>query len=337
MVSNVIDNNTADAFIKLHNQVAGELEAVDAKITERLFSHIKLIPEISGHIVSSGGKRIRPMLTLACAKLCGYEGERHIGLASCVELIHTATLLHDDVIDESKLRRGKACANIIWGNKESILVGDFLLSRSFEFMVEDGSIEVLRILSNASSVISSGEILQLTIAGNLDASLDDYLEVIRSKTAALFSAACEVGAVISDSSNEKQQALQNYGTNLGIAFQLADDILDYSTPKDGRGKQKGDDFREGKITLPIVLTYNEASDAEKAFLSKCFSEHIGLDDNDTFNKCCDLIAKYNGLDKTIKLAQSYAEKAKNSLQIFSENGLKNNLIELVDFCVKRAF
>ena len=250
----------------LTNLVADDLRDVNELIIRYMDSPVVLIPQLASHLVAAGGKRLRPVLTLASAKMCGYaDGNRHIALAACVEFIHTATLLHDDVVDESGLRRGLASANAVFGNKASVLVGDFLFSRSFELMVEDGSLDVLRILSHASSVIAEGEVLQLITSNDTETSETAYLDVIRAKTAQLFAAACRIGAVVADRPRVEEEALETYGMNLGIAFQLIDDVLDFSAEQAKLGKTVGDDFREGKITLPIILAFRRGDNEERAF------------------------------------------------------------------------
>ena len=245
--------------------VEDDLSQVNTVIMQRMQSPVTMIPQLAGHIVAAGGKRLRPVLTLASAKMCGYGGKRHISLAACVEFIHTATLLHDDVVDESELRRGSSSANAIWGNQASVLVGDFLFSRSFELMVEDGSLDVLRILSNASSVSAEGEVMQLMTANDTETGETAYLAVIQAKTAKLFAAACRIGAVVADRPKVEEDALDTYGLNLGIAFQLIDDVLDYSAKQAELGKTIGDDFREGKITLPTILAFRRGGDEERTF------------------------------------------------------------------------
>ena len=237
----------------IHGLVLEDLKRVNQVIVDHMQSPVTLIPQLAGHLVAAGGKRLRPVLTLAAAKLCGYDGQRHIPLAACVEFIHTATLLHDDVVDESMLRRGRDSANALWGNQPSVLVGDFLFARAFELMVADGSLKVLKILSKASSVIAEGEVLQLMTTNDTATSEEAYLEVIRAKTATLFAAAAQIGAVVADRPKVEEEALESYGMNLGIAFQLIDDVLDYSAVQAELGKTVGDDFREGKISLPVVL------------------------------------------------------------------------------------
>ena len=249
-----------DALVDL---VEDDLKAVNRTIIARMNSPVALIPQLAGHVVAAGGKRLRPLLTLAATKLCGYLGERHIRLATCVEFIHTATLLHDDVVDDSALRRGQSSANAIWGNQSSVLVGDFLFSRAFELMIEDGSLKVLQILSRASSVIAEGEVHQLLTSNDTETSEAQYLEVIQAKTAELFAAAARIGAVVAERPDVEEEALRVYGLNLGIAFQLIDDVLDYSARQQELGKTVGDDFREGKITLPVILAFRRGDDGER--------------------------------------------------------------------------
>ncbi|MEE8259059.1 MAG: polyprenyl synthetase family protein, partial [Sphingomonadales bacterium] len=245
--------------------VAGDMNKVNAIILEMMESKVVLIPQLAGHLIASGGKRLRPLLTLASARLVRYEGKRHCNLAACIEFIHTATLLHDDVVDDSELRRGKESANTLWGNKPSVLVGDFLFSRAFEIMVADGSLRVLKILSTASSVIAEGEVMQLLTANNPETTEDTYMDVINAKTAGLFAAACEIAPVVAERPKKEEEALRAYGQNLGIAFQLIDDALDYSAKEAVLGKTVGDDFREGKVTLPIILAVRRGSKKEREF------------------------------------------------------------------------
>src|SRR3954463_4325578 len=256
------DGSALDALSAL---VADDLECVNRLIIERMHSPVALIPQLAGHIVAAGGKRLRPMLTLGASRVCGYRGERHHNPAAWVEFIHTAPLLHDDVVDESALRRGLATANSVWGNKPSVLVGDFLFSRAFKLMVEDGSLKVLDILSSASAVIAEGEVHQLVTSNDLDTTEDDYLAVIRAKTAELFAAAARIGAVVADRPQAEEDALGRFGLNLGISFQLIDDALDYAASQAALGKTVGDDFREGKITLPVILAFRRGSAEERQF------------------------------------------------------------------------
>ena len=320
---------------ELYDLVGEDLKAVNALILERMQSPVTLIPQLAGHIIAAGGKRLRPMLTLAAARLCGYAGERHIALAGCVEFIHTATLLHDDVVDQSDLRRGLDTANAVWGNKASVLVGDFLFSRAFQVMVEDGSLEVLKILSNASAVIAEGEVRQLMTSNNTDTSEEDYLEVIRSKTAALFAAACRIGAVIADRPTSEAEALGRYGRSLGIAFQLVDDVLDYSARQAELGKTVGDDFLEGKITLPVVLAFQRGDDKDKVFWRRCL-EDLEQEDGDLEHAIA-LMERYDALDESLERARHYADEARRALSIFPNTTERHVLTNVVDFCVERAY
>ena len=320
----------------LHGLVKNDLAAVNRRIIEKMQSPVALIPQLAGHIIAAGGKRLRPMLTLASARLCGYgEGERHCALAACVEFIHTATLLHDDVVDESLLRRGQESANAVWGNQASVLVGDFLFSRSFELMVEDGSLEVLRILSNASAVIAEGEVLQLVTTNDTGTGEADYLEVIRCKTATLFAAAAKIGAVVAGRPEAEQQALADYGMNLGIAFQLIDDLLDYSALQAQLGKTVGDDFREGKMSLPIVLAFARANDEEREFWTRTM-ERMEQEEGD-LGQAIALLQKHGVLDETAARARDYAVRAKQALAAFPESEIRAAMMEAVDFAVDRAY
>ena len=320
----------------LHGLVKNDLAAVNRRIIEKMQSPVALIPQLAGHIIAAGGKRLRPMLTLASARLCGYgEGERHCALAACVEFIHTATLLHDDVVDESLLRRGQESANAVWGNQASVLVGDFLFSRSFELMVEDGSLEVLRILSNASAVIAEGEVLQLVTTNDTGTGEADYLEVIRCKTATLFAAAAEIGAVVAGRPEAEQQALADYGMNLGIAFQLIDDLLDYSALQAQLGKTVGDDFREGKMSLPVVLAFARANDDEREFWTRTM-ERMEQEEGD-LGQAIALLQKHGVLDETAGRARDYAVRAKQALAAFPESEIRAAMMEAVDFAVDRAY
>jgi octaprenyl-diphosphate synthase len=317
--------------------VSDDLEKVNRCIVERMHSPVALIPQLAGHIIAAGGKRLRPMLTLAASKLCGHEGERHIKLSACVEFIHTATLLHDDVVDDSSLRRGLASANALFGNKPSVLVGDFLFSRSFELMVEDGSLQVLQILSRASSVIAEGEVLQLITANDTETGEDAYLEVIRAKTAALFAAACRIGAVVADRPKLEEEALESYGLNLGIAFQLIDDVLDYSARQEKLGKAIGDDFREGKITLPVILAFRRGDDEERAFLRRTLEDLDQAEDGSDLTRAIKLLEKHHSLADTVNRARHYGAIARDALGIFPDSPTKTALTDIIDFCIERAF
>jgi octaprenyl-diphosphate synthase len=326
----------ADSLNILHGLVKDDLERVNRTIIDRMHSPVALIPQLASHLIAAGGKRLRPMLTLASAKMCGYkEGDRSVKLAACVEFIHTATLLHDDVVDESDLRRGQESANAVWGNKASVLVGDFLFSRSFELMVEDGSLSVLAILSRASSVIAEGEVLQLITANDTSTSESSYLEVIRAKTAALFAAACRVGGVVADRPMAEELALDSYGMNLGIAFQLIDDVLDYSAKQAVLGKAVGDDFREGKITLPVILAYLRGDEEERAFLRRTL-EDLDQQDGD-LERAIGLMTKHACLSDTVDRARHYGAMARDALGIFKQGPEKQALLDIVDFCIERAY
>lgn len=315
--------------------VADDLKAVNRVIIERMDSPVTLIPQLASHVVAAGGKRLRPMLTLAAARLCGYSGSRHIGLAACVECIHTATLLHDDVVDDSELRRGLASANVVWGNKPSVLVGDFLFSRAFELMVEDGSLRILAILSRASSIIAEGEVSQLMTTNDTETSEADYLAVIRAKTAELFAAACQIGAVVADRPAVEEAALEAYGMNLGIAFQLVDDALDYSAKQATLGKTVGDDFREGKITLPIVLAFGRANAEEKAFWRRTLED---LDQQpEDLERAITLLTARGALAATLESARQYGTKAIEALEPFAPGPERAALTDAVDFCIERAY
>ena len=301
-----------DALVEL---VDDDLKAVNQTIIDRMHSPVALIPQLAGHIVAAGGKRMRPLLTLAATKMCGYSGDRHIKLAACVEFIHTATLLHDDVVDDSALRRGRSSANALWGNQPSVLVGDFLFSRAFELMVEDGSLKVLGILSRASSVIAEGEVHQLITTNDTETSEAQYLEVVQAKTAELFAASSRIGAVVAERPEVEEEALQVYGLNLGIAFQLIDDVLDYSAKQAELGKTIGDDFREGKITLPVILAFRRGDTDERAFWQRCLNE---LDQNeDDLSHALELMEKHDSLTDTIHRAQHYGDVARGRPRHFS--------------------
>ena len=324
--------NALEVLLKL---VAVDFAKVDTEIRTRMVSDVPLIPELAGHIIASGGKRLRPVLLIAAARLCGYEGERHIRLAACVEFIHTATLLHDDVVDESALRRGRATANIVWGNQASVLVGDFLFSRSFQLMTQDGSLSVLSILSEASAIIAEGEVMQLTTANNLATTEDDYLQVIAAKTAALFAAATRVGAVVAGRDAEDEAALNGYGRDLGIVFQLIDDVLDYQAEEATLGKTVGDDFREGKITLPIILAYARGDSDEQAFWRRCMEQRDQKDGD--LATALALLNKYGTLAETVERAREYGEKARKALARFPDNDYRRALEGIIDFCIERAY
>jgi octaprenyl-diphosphate synthase len=315
--------------------VASDMNGVNAVILERMQSKVALIPELAGHLIAGGGKRMRPMLTLACAELLGYPGTRHHKLAAAVEFIHTATLLHDDVVDGSGLRRGKRTANLIWGNPASVLVGDFLFSRAFELMVEDGSLRVLRILSHASAVIAEGEVDQLTAQRRIDTGEDHYLDIISAKTAALFAAACRVSPVVAEASEDAELALECYGKNLGIAFQLSDDVIDYASDTATMGKGVGDDFRDGKMTLPVILAYARGNDDDRAFWRSAIGGSQASDDD--LQRAIRLLKESDALADTLERARQYARRAIDALAIFPAGKAKAALIEAAEFAVSRAY
>ncbi|MDP2802038.1 MAG: polyprenyl synthetase family protein [Phreatobacter sp.] len=311
-----------------------DMERVNAMILSRTGSEVTMIPEVANHLISSGGKRLRPMLTLATAALAGYQGEGHVKLAAAVEFMHTATLLHDDVVDESDMRRGRPAARMVWGNEASVLVGDFLLGQAFKMMVEVGSLRALDILSTAAAVIAEGEVMQLAAAKNTSTTEDEYLAVIRGKTAELFAAACEVGPVISGKPKAEQAAARAYGMNLGIAFQLVDDALDYGGKAQKLGKNTGDDFREGKITLPVVLAFRRGSEQERAFWKKVLVDG-DIADGD-FETATGFMARHGALADTIERARHYGDMAKDALALFPDSAMKDALVQAVDFCISRA-
>ena len=324
-----------DAAADLRALIGPDLDRVDAAIVECMGSSAPLIPEVAGHLVRSGGKRLRPMLTLAAAKLCGYEGAEHIKLAASVELIHGATLLHDDVVDASALRRGAKTANIIWGNKESVLVGDYIFSRAFELMVAARNLDVLRILSTASGIIAEGEVLQLATQKNLSATFDMYLAVVESKTAALFAAATEAGAVIAGASEALAEALRSYGRNLGVAYQLVDDALDYAGYESTLGKRVGDDFREGKMTLPVVYAIGRASAEEATFWKRTIAD--GRQDGRDFAHACEILERTGALADTLTCAHRYAGRALADLRNMPGNAFSRALADLAETSVSRGF
>jgi octaprenyl-diphosphate synthase len=324
----------ADSLKPLLEIVTEDMQAVNRIILDKAVSDIDLIPQLAHHLIGSGGKRLRPMLTIASAKLCGYRGDGHVRLAAAVEFMHTATLLHDDVVDESDYRRGKKSARLLWGNQASVLVGDFLLGQAFRMMVEVGSLSALKILSGAAAIIAEGEVMQLAAAKNTATTEDEYLSIIDSKTAALFSAATEVGGAIAKRLAEEQAALRSYGRNLGIAFQLIDDALDYSGDSASLGKAVGDDFREGKITLPVILCFRRGNEAERAFWRRTLSEgHI--EDGD-LERAIGLMRKHNAIDATIERAHHYGAIARDAMAIFKPDNHTRALTELIGFCIGRA-
>jgi octaprenyl-diphosphate synthase len=313
---------------------ADDLKAVNELIIRRMESPVALIPQLAGHLVIAGGKRLRPLLTLVASRMCGYSGRRHIALATCVEFIHTATLLHDDVVDKSDLRRGLASANSVWGNKASVLVGDFLFSRSFQLMVEDGSLVVLSILSEASAVIAEGEVMQLVTANDTQTGETAYLDVIKAKTAQLFAAACRIGAVVAERPKVEEEALETFGMNLGIAFQVIDDVLDYSAKQATLGKTVGDDFREGKITLPVVLAFRRGNEDERTFWRRTL-EDLEQKPGD-LKHAFELMEQHDALSDAVSRARHYGAIARDALGIFADGPEKAAFLELIDFCIERA-
>ncbi len=327
--------NAAPSLDPMMALVAHDMNLVNQVILSRMQSDIPLIPELAGHLIAGGGKRMRPMLTLASARLLDYPGDRHHKLAAAVEFIHTATLLHDDVVDGSDLRRGKRTANIIWGNPASVLVGDFLFSRSFELMVEDGSLKVLKILSNASAVIAEGEVNQLTAARRIDLGEERYLAIIGAKTAALFAAACRIAAVVAERADTDEGALDAYGRNLGIAFQLVDDAIDYTSDAGTMGKDAGDDFREGKMTLPVILAYARGDAAARSFWKDAVEGRRQSDAD--FLEAIQLVKTSNAVADTLARARHYGQRAIDALGRFAPGQAKDAMVEAVEFAVVRAY
>ena len=329
------DANRTPSIAPLMTLVAAGMNQVNAVILDRMQSDIPLIPELAGHLIAGGGKRMRPMLTLAAADLIGYQGERHYKLAAAVEFIHTATLLHDDVVDGSDMRRGKTAANLIFGNPATVLVGDFLFSRSFELMVEDGSLRVLKILSSTSAIIAEGEVDQLTAQRQIDTSEDKYLTIIRAKTAALFAAACRISPVVAERDERTELALDSYGRNLGIAFQLVDDAIDYHSDSATMGKTAGDDFREGKVTLPIILAVARGNEEDRRFWRDAVLGHRAGDDD--LARATDLLRRSGAIDDTLARARHYGQRAIDALGGFPAGKAKAALVEAVEFAVSRAY
>jgi octaprenyl-diphosphate synthase len=322
----------------LFHLLAADLDRVNVLIVERMHSPVALIPQLAGHIVAAGGKRLRPLLTLAAARLCGYPGPaggaRHVDLAACVEFIHTATLLHDDVVDESQLRRGLASANAVFGNQASVLVGDFLFARAFQLMVADGSLRVLEILSKAAATIAEGEVLQLATQNDLSTSDQRYLQVVEGKTAALFAAACQVGAVVAGRPAAEEAALAGYGMKLGIAFQLVDDALDYAADQATLGKTVGDDFRQGKITLPVLLAHRAGDAPERAFWQRTI-ERLEQTETD-LDVALGLMARRGAIAATLDRAWRFAGEAKAALLAFPDTPIRRALLDVADYTVERA-
>jgi octaprenyl-diphosphate synthase len=319
---------------RLAELLAPDMARVNAMILSRTGSEVTMIPEVANHLISSGGKRLRPMLTLAMAQLSNYQGDGQIKFAAAVEFMHTATLLHDDVVDESDMRRGKPAARLLWGNEASVLVGDFLLGQAFKMMVEVGNLRALEILSNAAAVIAEGEVMQLAAAKNTATSEDEYLAVIRAKTAELFAAACEVSPVLAGRPKAEQTACRSYGMNLGIAFQLVDDALDYGGKSAKLGKNVGDDFREGKITLPVVLSYRRGNNAEREFWDRTLGR--GEQRDEDLDTAVGLMTQHRAIEDTIQRARHYGEIAIDALALAPDSEVKQALLEAVEFCIARA-
>ena len=320
-----------DALVSL---VAEDMERVNSFILSRTGSDVALIPEVASHLISSGGKRLRPMLTLAFAQLSGYRGDGGVRLAASVEFMHTATLLHDDVVDESDMRRGKLAARMLWGNEASVLVGDFLLGQAFKMMVEVGSLAALDVLATAAAVIAEGEVWQLSAAKDLATDEAAYLGVVEAKTAALFAAAAEVGPILAGLGERERVAARTYGNALGIAFQLVDDALDYGGAAELLGKNVGDDFREGKITLPIILAFRRGGEEERSFWRRALEKGESTDHD--LEHAMGLLSRHHALEDTIERARHYGAIAKDALALFPEGESKQALVEVVDFCVARA-
>ncbi len=318
---------------RLQSQLEDDMEAVNAMILARMDSPVPMIPQLAGYLIAAGGKRIRPLMTLACTAL--YEGDllRAHRLATAVEFIHTATLLHDDVVDDSDERRGQKSANEMFGNEASVLVGDFLFSRAFQLMVEDGNLHVLKVLSDAAAIIAQGEVLQLSIQGDLNTTMDQYLDVIKGKTAALFAAACEVGPLISNTDANAAKIACEYGMNLGIAFQIADDVLDYASTSEKIGKAVGDDFREGKMTAPIIMALEKANDEERAFWKRTFTDKDQSDSD--LVRATSILNRHKALEKAMDLARSYAQKAREALAEAPDSSIRAILDDLALYTVER--
>ena len=319
---------------KLWSLVRADMERVNQAIVARTGSDVAMIPEVANHLIESGGKRLRPMMTLAAAGLCGYVGDGHVKLAASVEFMHTATLLHDDVVDQSDMRRGKLAARMLWGNEASVLVGDFLLGQAFRMMVEVGSLPCLSVLADAAAVIAEGEVMQISAAKDTTTTEDAYIAVIRAKTAALFAAACEVGPILAGRPKAEMSACRAYGTNLGIAFQLIDDALDYGGSSSALGKNVGDDFREGKITLPVVLSFRRGSADERAFWTRTLEKgEITEGDLET---AISIVRRHRAIEDTIERARHYGAMARDALELFPASEHKAALLDVVEFCVRRA-
>lgn len=314
--------------------LAQDMQAVNAEILRRMDSPVTIIPQLAGYLIAAGGKRIRPLLTLACSAIYDGDMRRAHGLAAAVEFIHSATLLHDDVVDDSTERRGQATANLVFGNQASVLVGDFLFSRAFQLMVDDGSLDVLRILSDAAAIIAQGEVMQLASAGNIETTLDQYTDIIKAKTAALFAAACEIGPVLGGGSHDAAQAMAEYGLNLGIAFQIADDALDYTADEKTLGKKIGDDFREGKMTAPVIIALQKGDAKEKAFWRRTLAEKK-YEDSD-LKTAISILSQHNAIEISLSLAKTYGDKAELALAEAPDHPFRPLLHDLVGYSISRT-
>lgn len=319
----------------LYMHLQDDIQAVNAQIKDRMESHIPLIPKIADHLISAGGKRIRPLMTLGCTAIYDGDMARAHPLAAAIEFIHSATLLHDDVVDESPQRRGKQSAAFAFGNQFSVLVGDFLFARAFEMMTQDDEMQVMRIISTASATIAEGEVIQLENQGNMDLSEETYIKMISAKTAALFAAACQIGPVIAKAGDPANQNAYDYGLNLGIAFQIADDALDYAAKEDDLGKKVGDDFREGKLTAPVLIALKDASDDERKFWKRTLSMRDQKDGD--LQQALDILQRHDAITKSLDMARSYGAKAKQALAETSAHPISKILVDLIDYTIERKF
>jgi octaprenyl-diphosphate synthase len=334
VVLNLEDGKREASIQDLIDLTAADMAEVNKLILSKAGSDVEMIPEIANHLISSGGKRLRPMVTLASARMFGYSGTAHVKLATSVEFMHTATLLHDDVVDESDMRRGRKTARTIWGNQASVLVGDFLLGQAFRMMVDVGSLDALDILSTAASIIAEGEVMQLAAAKNLETTEDEYFSVIKAKTAALFCAAAEVGPVVAGATRTDRAALRSYGMNLGLAFQLIDDALDYGGDSKKLGKNVGDDFREGKVTLPVILCYRRGTAAERVFWKQAIEDNAA--DDAALEKALALMARHGAIADTIVRARHFGGIARDALAPLQATPHKTALLDVIDFCISRV-
>ena len=334
VVLSINDRRDKPSLEPLLALVDADMKRVNQLILSMAGSDVELIPIIANHLIESGGKRLRPMLTIACAQMCGYEGDGHIKLAAAVEFMHTATLLHDDVVDESAMRRGKPAARKIWGNQASVLVGDYLLGQAFRMMVDVGSLDSLSVLADAASIIAEGEVWQLAAAKNVATTEDDYMAVIKAKTAALFSAAAEVGPIIGNADASERAAMKSFGVNLGLAFQLVDDALDYGGSSSDLGKSVGDDFREGKVTLPVILAYRRGSDEDRAFWRRVLMDGDASDEN--LEAALQRLEETTALRDTVDRARHFGAIARDALAPTADTPHKRALLDVVDFCIDRV-